>query len=128
MQLSQANNPTKMNRRIAITALILAFTLSAAISSLAQQPSPTPLTSTPTDAKPAAKPNGEDQQEPVKVTIEEVQIPVTAFDVYGHLDPTLGLNDLLILENGVRVRVGNLDLTFYTAQGFRSLIQQRAVG
>jgi len=97
-----------MNRRIAITALILAFTLSAALSSLAQQPSPTPLTSTPTDTKPAAKPNGEDQQEPVKVTIEEVQIPVTAFDAYGHVDPTLGLNDLLILENGVRQEARSL--------------------
>jgi len=97
-----------MNQRIAFTAVILAFTLSSAISSLAQQPSPTPLTSTATDTNPATKPKGEDQQEPVKVTIEEVQIPVTAFDVYGHLDPTLGLNDLLILENGVRQEARSL--------------------
>jgi hypothetical protein len=34
----------------------------------------------------------------------------------------------VILENNVRVRVGNLELTFYTSQGFRNLIQQRAVG
>ena len=34
----------------------------------------------------------------------------------------------VILENGSRVRVGNLELTFYTAQGFKQLIQQRAIG
>lgn len=34
----------------------------------------------------------------------------------------------VILENGTRLKVGNLELTFYTAQGFRTLIQQRAAG
>lgn len=34
----------------------------------------------------------------------------------------------VILENGARVRVGNLELTFYSAVGFRALIQQRAIG
>jgi hypothetical protein len=91
-----------MNQRIAIPALFLAIAVSSAISSLAQQPSPTPLISTPSNAKPAAKPKGEDQQDPIKVNVEEVQIPITAFDAYGHLDPTVGLKDLLILENGVR--------------------------
>ena len=34
----------------------------------------------------------------------------------------------VILENGARLRVGNLELTFYTSVGFRALIQQRAIG
>jgi hypothetical protein len=34
----------------------------------------------------------------------------------------------VILENGARVRVGSLELTFYTSHGFRLLIQKRAEG
>ncbi len=34
----------------------------------------------------------------------------------------------VILENGARLRVGNLELTYYSAAGFRTLIEQRANG
>jgi hypothetical protein len=34
----------------------------------------------------------------------------------------------VILENSTKVRVGNLELTFYTAQGFKQLLQERATG
>ena len=34
----------------------------------------------------------------------------------------------VILENAARVRVGSLELTFYTAPGFKQLIQQRSTG
>ena len=40
-------------------------------------------------------------QEPVKVFVEEVRIPVTAKDSSGRFDPTLEINDLLVRENGV---------------------------
>ena len=37
----------------------------------------------------------------VKVFTEEVRLPVVAFDSYGHYDPTLELDDILVLEDGV---------------------------
>ncbi|MGI9165374.1 MAG: VWA domain-containing protein [Pyrinomonadaceae bacterium] len=40
-------------------------------------------------------------QEPVKVFTEEVRLPVVALDQYGHYDPTLEADDILVLENGV---------------------------
>ena len=78
-------------------ALAGAIAILGAMPSAAQQPSPTPPNSNSTKKAPA-----EDQQDPVKVNVEEVQIPIAAFDSYGRLDPAVELNDLLILENGVR--------------------------
>src|SRR5512133_1459110 len=54
-------------------------------------------------AKPQASPSPtpEKEQESVKVFTEEVRLPVVAFDSYGHYDPTLELNDILVLEDGV---------------------------
>lgn len=40
-------------------------------------------------------------QERLRIVIEEVQLPVAAYDSYGHLDPSLVVDDLLILENGL---------------------------
>jgi len=40
-------------------------------------------------------------QEPVKVFVEEVRIPVTAKDSSGRFDPTVEINDLLVRENGI---------------------------
>ena len=40
-------------------------------------------------------------QDPVRVFTEEVRLPVIALDAYGHYDPTLELNDILVLEDGV---------------------------
>ncbi|HEX7294857.1 MAG TPA: VWA domain-containing protein, partial [Pyrinomonadaceae bacterium] len=48
--------------------------------------------------KPKPSPSPEDS---VKVFTEEVRLPVVAFDSYGHYDPTLELNDILVLEDGV---------------------------
>ena len=45
-------------------------------------------------------PSGE-PQEIVKVSTEEVRIPVFAFDGRGHFDPTLSSDDLLVREDGV---------------------------
>jgi VWFA-related protein len=90
-----------MNQRITIHFLFLALAFSFGTTSLGQQPSPTPPRSTEANSPPSQKPSGE-VQEPIKVNVEEVQIPIAAYDRYGHLDPGVELNDLLILENGVR--------------------------
>jgi Mg-chelatase subunit ChlD len=97
-----------MTQRITIRALFLALALGFAITSLGQQPSPTPPSSTPAKSPPSRKSAGADQQEPIKVNVEEVQIPIAAYDPYGHLDPAVGLNDILILENGVRQEARSL--------------------
>ena len=44
-------------------------------------------------------------EESVKVFTEEVRLPVVAFDSYGHYDPTLELDDVLVLEDGVAQQV-----------------------
>ena len=54
-------------------------------------------------AKPQASPPPptEQEQEKVRVFTEEVRLPVVALDAYGHYDPTLELDDILVLEDGV---------------------------
>src|SRR5712671_7607771 len=53
------------------------------------KPSPTP----PPESK-------SEEQEPVRVFTEEVRLPVAATDAYGHYDPALEINDVLVLEDG----------------------------
>lgn len=57
-------------------------------------PSPTPL----------VEPKIEGQ-EPVKVFTEEVRLPVLATDQYGHYDPTLEVDDVLVLEDGTAQQI-----------------------
>ena len=40
-------------------------------------------------------------QDTVKVAVEEVRIPITAKDSNGRFDPTVGLGDLLVRDNGI---------------------------
>jgi len=49
-------------------------------------------------------------QEPdrVKVFTEEVRLPVEAVDSYGHYDPTLEPDDVLVLEDGVAQQVRSI--------------------
>src|SRR5215213_3132998 len=54
---------------------------------------------------PAQSPQTREEQEPVKVFTEEVRLPVTAYDVYGHFDPTVSLDDILVLEDGVAQQI-----------------------
>ena len=58
--------------------------------------------------KPQASPSPTPEQESVKVFTEEVRLPVVAFDAYGHYDPTLELNDILVLEDGVAQQLRSL--------------------
>src|ERR1044071_6981739 len=52
-------------------------------------------------ATPKPSPTPEQEQDSVKVFTEEVRLPVIALDSYGHYDPTLELDDILVLEDGV---------------------------
>lgn len=47
------------------------------------------------------KPPDDKEQDRVKVFTEEVRLPIVALDAYGHYDPTLELDDILVLEDGV---------------------------
>jgi VWFA-related protein len=51
--------------------------------------------------QPSPSPTPQKSDETVKVFTEEVRLPVQAFDAYGHYDPTLELDDILVLEDGV---------------------------
>jgi VWFA-related protein len=53
-----------------------------------------------TAPKPSPTPEKE-QDDSVKVFTEEVRLPVIALDSYGHYDPTLELDDILVIEDGV---------------------------
>ena len=78
-----------------LRAIFFLLSLGLTISAQAQQkpqsiPSPTP-------------PN--EQEEPVKVFTEEVRLPVVAVDQYGHYDPAVVPDDILVLEDGVAQQI-----------------------
>jgi VWFA-related protein len=68
------------------------LSLLLSVNSSAQTGKPKPSATPPVESKP------EDQ---VKVFTEEVRLPVAATDTYGHYDPTLEVDDVLVLEDGV---------------------------
>lgn len=72
---------------------LLPFVLLATLSIQAQQSNPAP--------SPAPTP----QEEPVRVFTEEVRLPVVAVDQYGHYDPTVAPDDILVLEDGVAQQI-----------------------
>ena len=77
-------------RRITGLLVIAAF-VAVSAAQTSQQP-----------AKPQASPSpSPSPEESVRVFTEEVRLPVVAFDSYGHYDPTLELDDILVLEDGV---------------------------
>jgi VWFA-related protein len=78
---------------------LLAFVLFCAASSVhhAQGGKPA-LTPRPT-------PTPAEDQEPVRVFTEEVRLPVVATDDYGHFDPTLDADDLIVFEDGVQQEI-----------------------
>jgi len=68
------------------------------------------LAATQISSQQAAKPSPSPQPSPtpedsVRVFTEEVRLPVMAFDSYGHYDPTLELDDVLVLEDGVAQQI-----------------------
>ena len=54
------------------------------------------------------KPPDDKDQERIKVFTEEVRLPIVALDAYGHYDPTLELDDILVLEDGVAQQLRSL--------------------
>jgi VWFA-related protein len=82
-----------LKRTTVLLVIAALFGIAAAQTSNQQpakpQPSPSPTPATDKD------------QDSVKVFTEEVRLPVVALDAYGHYDPTLELDDILVLEDGV---------------------------
>jgi VWFA-related protein len=76
--------------------LVMAAILTFAATQSSSQEAPKP------QASPTPTP------ETVKVFTEEVRLPVVAFDAYGHYDPTLELDDVLVLEDGVAQQLRSL--------------------
>lgn len=81
-----------LRRTFVILAVIGLFAIS--VSQLAGQQPAKPQPS------PSPSPTPKDQ-DAVRVFTEEVRLPVVALDAYGHYDPTLELDDILVLEDGV---------------------------
>jgi VWFA-related protein len=81
-----------LKRTFLILAVIGLFGIG--VSQLAGQQSSKPQPS------PSPSPTPKDQ-DAVRVFTEEVRLPVVALDSYGHYDPTLELDDILVLEDGV---------------------------
>ncbi|HET6861637.1 MAG TPA: VWA domain-containing protein [Pyrinomonadaceae bacterium] len=82
---------------LAILLALLVISASQSTSSQTkstQSPSPTP---TPVTQEP--------DQERVRVFTEEVRLPIIALDAYGHYDPTLEPDDVLVLEDGVTQQI-----------------------
>lgn len=68
----------------------------------------TTYTSAQQQQPPPKPPVDKDQDQPVRVFTEEVRLPVIALDAYGHYDPTLQLEDILVLEDGVAQQLRSL--------------------
>lgn len=49
-----------------------------------------------------------EEQEPVRVFTEEVRLPIIALDQFGHYDPTLETDDVLVLEDGVAQQIRSI--------------------
>jgi VWFA-related protein len=82
----------------AILTILLVVVLATAIFAQAsgqRAPSPSPT------------PPNEDQ-EPIKVFTEEVRLPIIALDQYGHYDPSLEVDDVLVLEDGVAQQIRSI--------------------
>jgi VWFA-related protein len=78
--------------------ILLVFVLGTSVFAQATRP-PSP--------SPSPTPPSEDQ-EPIKVFTEEVRLPVIALDQYGHYDPSLEVDDVLVLEDGVAQQIRSI--------------------
>ena len=87
-------------RRLFLLFIASAFILTAAPHPQAQQTRPTPT--------PTPEETPREDQEPIRVFTEEVRLPVVAFDDFGYFDPTLELQDVLVIEDGVQQQVRSI--------------------
>lgn len=58
--------------------------------------------------RPSPTPKPEEQEQPIRVFTEEVRLPVAATDTYGHYDPTLTVDDVLVLEDGKQQQIRSI--------------------
>lgn len=84
---------------LAVLSLALVFFASGDLSAQTSKPNSSPT--------PPIEPKTEGQ-EPVKVFTEEVRLQVAALDQYGHFDPTLEVDDVLVLEDRVAQQVRSI--------------------
>ena len=82
---------TPTRKPLHLATALLASLGAAAMTCFAQQPVGPP--------NPPATPQSE--QQAIRTVTEEVQLTVSALDSQGHLDPTLDIADILVLENGI---------------------------
>lgn len=82
--------PTLKYLLLSMLLIITATCTASAQAGRKPSPSPTPPT---------------EEQEPVRVFTEEVRLPVIALDQFGHYDPTLEVDDVLVLEDGVAQQI-----------------------
>jgi hypothetical protein len=85
----------RLRRTIGLLLVAALFALGATRISSQQPAAPQ------TTPRPSPTPATEKEQDSVKVFTEEVRLPIVALDSYGHYDPTLELDDILVLEDGV---------------------------
>lgn len=84
---------------LAVFSLALVFFASAHLCAQTSKPNSSPT--------PPIEPKTEGQ-EPVKVFTEEVRLQVVALDQYGHYDPTLEVDDVLVLEDRVAQQIRSI--------------------
>ncbi len=87
-----------------LSALVLIALGSLSARQQKQQPVSAP-TASPSPSPSSTPVSQESEQDRVKVFTEEVRLPVIAVDSYGHYDPTLEPDDVLVLEDGVAQQV-----------------------
>ena len=84
-----------MRAAVLILAVLSLSVIAQAQSGIRPSPSPSPT------------PRSEDQ-EPVRVFTEEVRLTVAATDTYGHYDPSLTIEDVLVIENGEQQQIKSI--------------------
>jgi VWFA-related protein len=95
-----------LSQRIFLLLLALSLIAAGTVSARQQKQQANAAPSSSPSPSPSPTPSSqESEQERVKVFTEEVRLPVIAVDSYGHYDPTLEPDDVLVLEDGVAQQV-----------------------
>lgn len=82
-----------MRAAVLILAVLSLSMIAQAQSGVRPSPSPRPKT---------------DDQDAVRVFTEEVRLPIAATDTYGHYDPSLTVDDVLVVENGEQQQIKSI--------------------
>ena len=82
-----------MRAAVLILAILSLWAIAQAQSGVRSSPSPTPRP---------------EDQETVRVFTEEVRLTIAATDTYGHYDPSLTIDDVLVVENGEQQQIKSI--------------------